>query len=79
MKAYDLLDSIILSAISNGSNPLYENDCSKEALRISENTGRETFRIIDGRLQALRKAGKIKYLKNADGEGVTGWVLAEAA
>lgn len=57
---YDLLDSLILAAVEQEKHPLYERRCFAEASRIAKATGREDFRVIDGRIQALRKAGKIR-------------------
>jgi len=60
VKQYDKLDNGIIIAINVGHHPLYSVYTSMEADRLAQETGREGFRIIDGRLQALRKAGKIK-------------------
>ena len=61
MSTYEALDKAILSAVSNGASPLYERKVGQEAKRIAELSGREDFRVIDGRIQALRKAGQIVY------------------
>lgn len=74
---YDVLDLRIVKAIRNGYSPLYERHVTTEARRIAEATGRETFRVIDGRVTALKKAGKIRYFKQKDKAGVIGWVVME--
>ena len=77
MRTYDEMDRLILDAIEARSNPLYELKCVQEAMRIAENTGRLACRVIDGRLQALRKAGKIEHRTKAESEnGRGGWHIA---
>ena len=75
MSQYDALDALILAAIQAKTDPLYSHPASTEALRLANATGREAFRILDARLQALRKAGKIKHLTKTEGKGTAGWVL----
>lgn len=77
MSQYDKLDSRILDVISlRQGSPLYNRDVNAEAERLAALTGREAFRVIDGRLQALRKAGKIRHLTKAESNGSAGWKLA---
>lgn len=73
MSQYAKMDSLIIEAIKDGKNPLYEMQCAVEAGRIAVETGRDDFRVIDGRLQALRKAGKIVHLTKAHSNGQGGW------
>lgn len=61
MSQYAMLDALILSACDRQKSPLYDRDCTTEARRLAIATGRESFRVIDGRVQALRKAGRIEY------------------
>ena len=61
MSSYTILDAAIVTAIRSQKSPLYEKDVATEAKRISDLTGRESFRVIDGRLQALRKDGLVAY------------------
>lgn len=63
MSQYEQLDALILAACGRISTMpvIHDLDVKREAKRISLLTGREEFRIIDGRLQSLRKAGKITY------------------
>lgn len=71
---YDKLDKLIIAAIAKGTHPLYDKRAGVEAAHISDVTGRDNFRVIDGRLQALRKAGRIRFLRKhecPDGKG--GW------
>lgn len=71
MSQYERLDAMILLAIDSARHPLYFGPCTAEGMRIAEATGRESFRVIDGRLQALRRAGKIDHLVRVAGRG--GW------
>ncbi len=71
MSAYATLDEEILAAIRSGKHPLYARNVHVEAKRLSDHMGRQEHRVIDGRLQALRKAGKIV----ADRKFRAGWVL----
>jgi len=72
---YETLDLRIIEHIASGLalNPLYGRVVRGEAGRIAKLTGRDEFRIIDGRLQALRKAGRITADRKAPG----GWILTE--
>ena len=69
MSQYDKLDALIVGAIKEGCYSFSSLLCSKslfdEAMRLSHAVGRDTDRIVDGRLQALRRRGLIVY--------VTGW------
>lgn len=69
---YDKIDSMIVDAIKAGrrSFSLIFNSrlVSKEAERISGLLGRDADRIVDGRLQALRKRSLIEHRKGQ------GWV-----
>lgn len=73
MGQYDEMDKRILAAVESRRNPLYERRCSEESERLAEATGRPAFRVIDGRLQALRKAGKIRHMTKAESNGKGGW------
>jgi hypothetical protein len=76
MSEYDDLDRLILVAIERRKSPLYDPGCYVEARRLADATGRERFRIIDGRIQALRSAGKIKHFtKREHPGGIGGWHL----
>jgi hypothetical protein len=72
---YDELDKRIITAIAGRNNPLGSRHVHEEADRIARATGREDFRVIDGRLQALRKAGKICHRTKAESNGQGGWHL----
>lgn len=61
MNTYEALDKAILAAIAGDKSPLYARSVDEQAKHIAEVSGREDFRVIDGRLQALRKTGKIKH------------------
>jgi len=61
---YSTIDALIFQKISSGENTFSRiggGEVFGEADRISNESGGEAFRVIDRRLQALRKAGKIKY------------------
>lgn len=73
---YSQLDAEILARIGAGKNTFIQIDTGgvfAEADRLHKETGRMAFRIIDGRLQALKRKGVIVY------GTCTGWQLTEAA
>lgn len=76
MSQYADLDAAITATIKLGRNSFHLIFASKlvfdESLRISRATGRETYRIVDGRLQSLRKRGLI------DHSSTLGWHMKEA-
>lgn len=75
---YSTLDRLIEAAIEAGKNPLYERDVSREAERLAVAMEREGFRVIDARLTALKKVGRIVFLTKpqAASRGVhAGWSL----
>jgi len=76
MGQYDKMDAWILEAVKRRKNPIYEAGCVRESERLAELTGRPAFRVIDGRLQALRKAGKIRHMTKAESNGQGGWHVA---
>lgn len=65
MSQYDELDKLIIARLSGAQswpfNFLFAHEVRVECERIAKATGREPFRVADGRLQALLKAGKIAY------------------
>ena len=65
---YELLDSLILERAVEGWRSTYAlmwGVVRYECERIADASGRESFRVLDARLQALRKAGKIAYTSKA--------------
>lgn len=80
-KAYEKLDTLIILAISASSaNPMHSSEVAAEGKRIAKNSGRYYMRVIDGRLQALRKAGKIEFRKKQrDPKGKHGWYVGASA
>lgn len=76
MRQYDELDKRIVEAVAKRNNPLYDKKINEEAARIASGTGRDEVRVIDGRLQALRKMGKIRHLTKAESNGQGGWHVA---
>lgn len=75
MTQYAEIDESILKAVAARRHPLYA--CGREAAPIAAATGREAYRVIDGRLQALRRAGKIVHLTKAQSNGSAGWYLSK--
>lgn len=78
MSQYKTLDALILKAVCEGKLPLYNPDIYTEAKRIADATGRECFLIIDGRVQSLRKSGKIVFLTKAESNGHGGWKITKS-
>ena len=77
MSKYIELDKAIVDAIREGRSPLYARTVAAEASQLAALCGREEFRVIDGRLQALRKAGRIRHVTKAEGHGTAGWRESE--
>lgn len=75
---YQKLDALILDAVASSiRSPLYNKLVYEEGKRIAFATGRDDMRVIDGRIQALRKAGKISFLsKSKAPNGCGGWYLS---
>ncbi len=75
MSQYDKLDEVIVERVkARGAIkliPLSGGDVAAEATALAADTGREDFRIIDGRLQILRKRGVLRY------DTKRGWMLAD--
>ena len=75
---YENLDSLLIDAIKSRKNPLYDFAASAEAKRIASETGRESCRVIDSRLQALRRKRKIIWLAKREAlNGLGGWTAHE--
>lgn len=72
---YAELDKRIIKVIAERGSPLYNEHVNEEAKRIGVATGRLAFRVIDGRLQELRKSGKICYLTKSENNGQRGWYV----
>lgn len=74
MSKYEKLDALILREITIQKNgaplmTIMQGDVSDEARRIARACNREGYRVLNGRLQALRKGRKIEYDNKA------GWKL----
>jgi hypothetical protein len=74
MSQYDELDRLVPSRVAAAPEGLpfmflFAGEVRAEAERIAKATGREEYRVFDGRLQALRKAGKLKH------DSKRGWSL----
>lgn len=74
MSQYETMDKVILQTLegSTGMPLLFLNAHAvrEESDRLAGVTGREAFRILDGRLQSLRKRGEISFSSKK------GWALA---
>jgi hypothetical protein len=77
MSQYDILDKLIVAAVRNRKSPLYERNCVSESERIALATGRDDMRVIDGRIQYLRKSGVIIHIKKGEWNGAAGWHVVE--
>lgn len=61
MSKFDELDAAILKRIAlGGCHPMYCADCTTAAKKVMRKY-QEEFRVIDGRMTALKKAGRIAY------------------
>lgn len=64
MADYTKMDHLIIEKIKSGAksfSAIDNGDVYREAQRLQDETGRPAFRVIDGRLQALRKKGLIIF------------------
>lgn len=63
MNQYETLDELIVESIRNNepSGPCHGKGVLNEAARLESATGRDGFRIVDKRIQALRRSGKICF------------------
>lgn len=66
MSQYAKLDALILERIAGPNGATFtelnaNRAVAEEAARIGEATGRVDWRIVDGRLQTLRKQGLIRF------------------
>ena len=70
MSQYDRLEALIIESIRTNEpgGPLYGVNVVAEADKLEKATGRDGFRIIDTRIQALRKAGKIRHATKAEAQ-----------
>lgn len=71
---YENLDSLIVKEIQSGSNTfakIFNGAVVLESVNIADLTGREPFRVVDGRLQVLRKKGRINFNRSE------GWYIAK--
>jgi hypothetical protein len=77
MTQYDKLDLLIYEAIKAGANEfasVHVGDVHQESLKISVATGRPAFRIVDARLQAIKRRGLIEFNRRRGG-----WVIKDKA
>lgn len=76
MSQYAELDRLVLIRLADVGagtrlplSPLDTREIRAEAVRLANATGRKSFRVLDGRLQALRKSGQVRFDSKA------GWCL----
>lgn len=79
MNQYAELDQRILSGIAEHGTPWFNRFINEEAARIAKLSGRAKYRIIDARLQALRRQGLIRHFTKAETGGDGGWRLLAAS
>ena len=72
---YEKLDALIIQAIQHQKPPLYERIVYEEAVRIAKLAGRKSYRVIDGRLKALKRQKRIVFLKSTIGRKASWYVL----
>lgn len=69
---YDVLDTRLVQAVRGGASRFMDLQnaprIKEEVQRLAEVTKRDTFRVLDGRLQALRRKGTLCYTPH------DGWV-----
>lgn len=74
---YTKLDQLILAGLAKGPRPfssLNAEDIEDETRVLVAGSDVDAFRVLDRRLQALRKAGKIEFI-----DARNGWKLKERA
>ncbi len=82
---YFALDEAIIDAIKSGRREFYEiayrDAVDAEAKRLADGDGSRTepWRIVDRRLQAMRKAGRIAYSRQSKKNPAGGWNVAGAS
>ena len=74
---YEKLDKAIIQAVSESrGTPMWNSNVRSPAEELADGTGREWWRIVDARLQKLRKTGVIIYKKTDKAAGVkAGWYV----
>lgn len=70
---YKELDQLIIQAVKGKRHIYYALETSNILNKICLDTGREKFRIIDGRLRSLKSKGIIVYRKKQLNNGSGGW------
>lgn len=78
---YEKLDELIIRAVGTfRQSPMYVGSVAAEGKRIADATGRDDMRVIDGRVQYLRRNGRIAYYNKAQAPGgKAGWYLPDNA
>ena len=57
MSKYAALDALIVQSVTDGRHPFYNVPCRSESERLADDTYGNPLRIIEGRLQSLRRNG----------------------
>lgn len=78
---YEKLDELIVRAVGAcHKSPMYVGSVAAEGKRIADETGRDDMRVIDGRVQYLRRKGRIAYYNKSQApDGNAGWYLPDNA
>lgn len=79
MSKYDEVDKAIVRAIRSGiseSGNLMMNCALRDAAMAAAEKTRDWRDLLGRRLQALRKAGRIKYIRDFSIRGRPGWKIA---
>lgn len=78
---YEKLDELIVRAVGAfHKSPMYVGSVAAEGKRIADETGRDDMRVIDGRVQYLRRKGRIVYYNKSQApDGNAGWYLPDNA
>ena len=78
---YEKLDELIVRAVGAcHKSPMYVRSVAAEGKRIADETGRDDMRVIDGRVQYLRRKGRIVYYNKSQApDGNAGWYLPDNA
>lgn len=79
---YFILDMLIVKAVSeSNATPYHNNEVYSLASKIAtQNIVLDPMRIADRRMQLLRKAGVIRFLRKKDAPGGNaGWYLGDSS
>ncbi len=77
---YTKLDNLIIAAIKAGKRQMFQIDTGSVEEEAKRRTPRQSdaWRTTERRLQALRRAGRIRYARAADPDQ-SGWIIVQEA